>query len=50
MDDAPAVEFSMGQGGGGDPLAQARDAIAKGADRNAVIERLKSNGIDPAGL
>ena len=37
-------------GGGGDPLAQARDAIAKGADRNAVIERLKSNGIDPAGL
>jgi hypothetical protein len=35
---------------GGDPLAQARDAIARGADKNAVIERLKANGIDPAGL
>lgn len=34
----------------GDPLAQAKDAIAKGADRNAVIERLKQNGINPAGL
>jgi hypothetical protein len=33
-----------------DPLAQARDAIAKGADRNAVIQRLQQNGIDPSGL
>lgn len=31
-------------------LQSARDAIAKGADRNAVIERLKQNGIDPSGL
>lgn len=35
---------------GGDPLAQARDAIAKGADRNAVIQRLRENNIDPSGL
>jgi hypothetical protein len=34
----------------GDPLQQARDAIARGADRNAVIQRLQQNGIDPAGL
>lgn len=33
-----------------DPLAQARDAIAKGADRAAVIKRLQSMGIDPGGL
>lgn len=33
-----------------DPLAAARDAIAKGADRNKVIERLKQYNIDPAGL
>jgi hypothetical protein len=33
-----------------DPLSQARDAIAKGADRNAVIQRLHQNGIDPGGL
>lgn len=31
-------------------LAQARDAIAKGAPRDAVIQRLRENGIDPAGL
>lgn len=35
---------------GGDVLSQARAAIAAGADRNAVIERLKQNKIDPAGL
>lgn len=35
---------------GGEPLAQARDAIAKGADRNAVIKRLRENNIDPTGL
>lgn len=33
-----------------DPLAQARDAIAKGAPRDAVIQRLQQNGINPAGL
>ena len=33
-----------------DPIQQARDAIAKGADRGAVIQRLKQNGINPAGL
>ncbi len=31
-------------------LAQARDAIAKGAPRDAVIKRLRESGIDPAGL
>ncbi len=36
--------------GGGDPLAAARAAIDKGADRNAVIKRLQDNGINPAGL
>ena len=35
---------------GGDPLSAARDAIARGADRNAVIQRLQQNGINPAGL
>ena len=36
--------------GGGDPLAQARAAIAGGANKDAVISRLKENGIDPTGL
>ena len=31
-------------------LAGARDAIAKGAPRDAVIERLKQRGYDPSGL
>ncbi len=31
-------------------LRQAREAIAAGADRNAVLQRLKQNGIDPSGL
>jgi hypothetical protein len=35
---------------GGDPLAAARDAIRKGAPRDAVIKRLKDNGIDTSGL
>lgn len=34
----------------GDPLAEAREAIAKGAPRDAVLKRLRDNGIDPAGL
>ena len=33
-----------------DPLASARDAISKGAPRDAVIKRLRDNGIDPGGL
>lgn len=37
-------------GAAGDPLAQARSAIDQGADRNAVIQRLRENGIDPSGL
>ena len=31
-------------------LSQARDAIARGAPRAAVIERLRQAGIDPSGL
>lgn len=34
----------------GDPLAAARDAIARGADPAAVKQRLIQNGIDPSGL
>lgn len=33
-----------------DALAQARDAIARGAPREAVAERLQKMGIDPRGL
>lgn len=32
------------------PIAAARDAISKGAPRDAVIKRLRDNGIDPGGL
>lgn len=39
-----------GPRGGGDPLAQARAAIAAGAPRDKVIERLRQNGINPGGL
>ena len=46
---APQSETPASTGGGG-VLDKARAAIANGADRNAVIERLKANGIDPAGL
>jgi hypothetical protein len=35
---------------GNDPLSQARDAIARGADPAAVKRRLQHNGIDPSGL
>lgn len=34
----------------GDVLKQARDAILRGAPRDAVIKRLRDAGIDPAGL
>ena len=33
-----------------DPLAEAKDAIARGAPREAVIQRLQQMGIDPTGL
>jgi hypothetical protein len=33
-----------------DMLSQARDAIAKGAPRDAVIQRLRQNGVNPDGL
>lgn len=33
-----------------DPVSAARDAIARGAPRDAVIQRLRENGIDPGGL
>lgn len=33
-----------------DPLAAARDAISRGAPREAVIKRLQENGIDATGL
>lgn len=33
-----------------DPLAMARDAIAQGAPRDAVMQRLRQNGIDPSRL
>lgn len=31
-----------------DPIAMARDAISQGAPRDAVIKRLRDNGIDPS--
>lgn len=34
----------------GDPMAAARDAIKRGADPEAVRQRLQQNGIDPSGL
>ena len=33
-----------------DALAMARDAIARGAPRDAVIKRLREHGVDPSGL
>jgi hypothetical protein len=36
--------------GGDDPLSAARDAISRGADPEAVRQRLMDNGIDPSGL
>lgn len=37
-------------GVGDDPLLAAREAIRQGADPEAVRQRLRDNGIDPAGL
>lgn len=47
---APVDPTQPAQGGNEDVLAQARAAIAAGADREAVIARLRANNIDPAGL
>jgi hypothetical protein len=50
---APAAAPAAAQGGAPDAtsvLQQAQDAIARGADRAAVIERLLSMGVDPEGL
>lgn len=38
------------QAGSDQALQSARDAIARGASREAVIQRLRENGIDPSGL
>lgn len=35
---------------GNNVLNEARDAIARGADRNQVIQRLEALGVDPSGL
>jgi hypothetical protein len=43
---APAQQSA----GGGSVLDEARAAIAAGAPRDKVIERLRKNGIDPGGL
>lgn len=49
--DAKAAAAAKAERGAkNDPLAQARDAIDQGADRDAVIKRLRENGIDPKGL
>lgn len=44
------ASMPAGAGAAGDPIAAARDAIAKGADRAKVIQRLQEGGINPAGL
>lgn len=44
-------EIKSGQGSGADQMIQhARDAIAQGAPKDAVIKRLQGAGIDPSGL
>lgn len=48
--DAPGGQAGSTPSADSAPLAQARDAIDRGADRNAVIKRLRENGIDPSGL
>jgi len=43
-------ERQVGQGNNEQLIQQARDAIAQGADRNAVIQRLNDAGVDASGL
>jgi hypothetical protein len=45
---APAAPAAAG--GGGNLLEEARQAIARGASRDKVIERLKQKGVDATGL
>lgn len=47
---APSAPPAAANDGAAAALEQARNAIAQGADRNKVIERLRSMGIDPKGL
>jgi hypothetical protein len=55
---APGTMGRLGGSAGGsqaaitapDPIAMARDAIARGAPADAVAKRLRENGIDPSGL
>jgi hypothetical protein len=47
---AGAGQIAQPQQGGPDVLSQARAAIAKGAPRAAVIQRLQTMGVNPAGL
>ena len=46
-DDGPAFQRAINAA---DPIAAARDAISRGAPRDAVIERLRQHGIDAQGL
>jgi hypothetical protein len=46
----PAVSAQPAATPSGDPLAAARQATAKGAPREAVIQRLQQSGINPEGL
>ncbi|PYE98924.1 hypothetical protein C8J35_103525 [Rhizobium sp. PP-F2F-G38] len=47
---AGAPDATVIPNAGADPLAAARQAIAKGAPREKVIERLRQGGINPEGL
>ena len=47
---APPAAGSGAAKPAGNPLDAARAAIAKGADRSAVIQRLREMGVDPKGL
>jgi hypothetical protein len=44
------VPHTGGGPAGSDPMSQAREAIARGADPAAVKKRLLENSIDPTGL
>jgi len=46
----PSSPGTVAGAGGGSVLDRARAAIAAGAPRDAVVKRLRDNGIDPKGL
>lgn len=50
MPQGASGQGASGPAPGGDPLAQARAAISRGANRDAVIQRLQQMGVNPAGL